>query len=154
MKKIGLQILSFVVATLLLPSALSAQSNDEALYKSLSESAARLTASEDSLSVLLTRARQLYAEDNGKAAQAEIILDLESKIFSLHSSIDDVAAQLRKLEQKGVSASVSSVSVTPEAEPEIADDRIFNSAGGADRTILVENKYFADNLPADVYASL
>ena len=156
MKKICLQILSFVVATLLLPSALSAQSNDEALYKSLSESAARLTASEDSLSVLLTRARQLYAEadDDGKAAQAEVILDLESKIFSLHSSIDDVAAQLRKLEQKGVSASVSSVSVTPEPEPEIADDRIFNSAGGADRTILVENKYFADNLPADVYASL
>ena len=156
MKRFIVQIVTLLSLALLLPNMAMAQTDDSALYQSLKESFARLTSSEDSLNTLLTSARKLYAEadDDGKAKQGEIILDLESKIFSLQSSLDDVSAQMLRLEQKGISATIVNTPVTPAEPLEIADDRIFNSAGGEDRVILIENGYFAQNLPAEVYASL
>ena len=95
MKRFIVQIVTLLSFVLLSPNVVIAQTDDSALYQSLKESFARLTASEDSLNLLLTSARKLYAEadDDGKAKQGEIILDLESKIFSLQSSLDDVSSQ-------------------------------------------------------------
>ena len=144
MKRFIVQIVTLLSLALLLPHMAMAQTDDSALYQSLKESFARLTSSEDSLNTLLTSARKLYAEadDDGKAKQGEIILDLESKIFSLQSSLDDVSAQMLRLEQKGISATIVNTTITPAEPLEIADDRIFNSAGGEDRVILIENAYF------------
>lgn len=156
MKKFYIQIVSLLLLAMLTPNRASAQTDDGALYQSLKESFARLTSSEDSLNVLLTSARKLYAEadDEGKAKQGEIILDLEAKIFSLHSSLEDVASQMQKLEHKGITTTINTSIADTSTPLEIADDRIFNSAGGPDKVMLIENAYFEHNLPADVYASL
>lgn len=156
MKRLLIQIFSLTVLSLSLPLVASAQTDEGTLYQSLKESFVRLTASEDSLNVLLSSARKLYAEadDDGKAKQGEIILDLEAKIFSLHSSIEDVAAQMQKLEQTDATATITATATPVDTPIEIAADRIFNSAGGEDRVILIENAFFENNLPADVYASL
>ncbi len=146
-----------VALMLLLPTMLCAQNESpEAQLRRLRESAERLKTSEDSLAVLLQTARTRYAaaDEAGKEAEGEVILDLEAKIFSLHSSLDDVMSQIGELGEVVATSGETTMPNIGGATEDLPDHKIFNNSQGEDYRLLIKNKFFVDNLPADVYASL